>query len=128
MEGLGKRLREKARILGLSDSEVARRLGLSQTRYHNYVSDITEPDLATLLRICRVLGTSPDEVLAFGDVPAPWSETDLAGRKLASAMSGMDGEDLVHTTDLLEAIVAVRLRKVRDGRDGGSSEGNTAEG
>jgi transcriptional regulator with XRE-family HTH domain len=51
MKGLGQRLRERARELGLADAAVAERLGLSQQRYQNYASDQTEPDLETLVRI-----------------------------------------------------------------------------
>lgn len=65
MEGLGRRLRERARELGLSDAEVARRAGLTATRYGHYVSNYREPDLATFARICAVLGTTPNDLLAF---------------------------------------------------------------
>lgn len=67
MQGLGDRLRQRARELGLTDSEVARRLGLSQARYANYVADKREPDYRTLLDICRILSLSPDDL--FGVSP-----------------------------------------------------------
>ena len=108
MEGLGKNLRERARALGLSDSEIARRLGLSQARYHNYVSDTAEPDLGTLVRICRVLGTSPDGLLLpDGDV-APQSETEIARQRVASAAAALEGEALAYTADLIEAMLTVQ--------------------
>ena len=66
MEGMGGRMRARARELGWSDAEVARRLGLAQTRYANYVTDRHEPDLATLVRICGVLGLSADGLLGIG--------------------------------------------------------------
>ena len=65
MEEYGNRLRERARSLGLKDIDVARRLGLSQGRYANYVNGNREPDLSTFVKICRVLGTSPNEILGF---------------------------------------------------------------
>ena len=65
MDGVGGRLRARAVELGLSDAEVARRSGLTTTRYGHYVTDYREPDLATLVRICRVLGLRPDEALGF---------------------------------------------------------------
>ena len=85
MQGMGARLRARARELGLSDSEVARRLDLSQPRYANYVNDINEPDLATFARICRTLGTTPDAVLAFSDVPGEGDEERLKARIAAAA-------------------------------------------
>jgi transcriptional regulator with XRE-family HTH domain len=65
MQGIGDRLRQRARGLGLTDTEVARRLGMSQARYANYVADKREPDYRTLLDICRILTTSPDHLLGF---------------------------------------------------------------
>ena len=67
MEGLGDRLRVRARELGWTDAEVARRVGVGQTRYANYVTDRHEPDLATLTRICAVLRYSPSDLLGRSD-------------------------------------------------------------
>lgn len=111
MKGLGKSLREKAALLGLSDSEVARRLGISQARYHNYVADVAEPDLGTLVRICRVLAASPDELLAFNDGGVSPSEGDILRQRIASAMQALDGDALAYTADLLDAFVTSRGRQ-----------------
>ena len=113
MEGLGKILRERARTLGLSDSEIARRLGLSQARYHNYVSDTAEPDLGTLVRICRALGTSPDEVLLFAGAIKPRTDSEIARERVASAATALEGEALAYTADLVEAMLAVQRGRVR---------------
>ena len=45
MKGFGERLRARAKELGLTDSEVARRTGLTQRRNSNYVNETVEPDL-----------------------------------------------------------------------------------
>jgi transcriptional regulator with XRE-family HTH domain len=71
--------------LGISDSEVARRVGIAQPRYANYVNDANEPDLATLVRICRVLGTSPDVVLGFAEAARGELEEVLVARVAAVA-------------------------------------------
>ncbi len=55
MELLGKQLRKRARQLGLSDAEAARRARLGERRYGHYVTGTREPNLATLLRIYPVL-------------------------------------------------------------------------
>lgn len=113
MEGLRKILRERAKSLGLSDSEIARRLGLSQARYHNYVSDTAEPDLGTLVRICRALGTSPDEVLLVAGEVAPRTESQIARERVASAAAALEGEALAYTADLVEAMLMVQRRRVQ---------------
>ena len=113
MKGLGKVLRDRATVLGLSDSEVARRLGLSQARYHNYVADVTEPDLATFVRICRTLGVSPNEALGYdGRAPSPTGD-DLSRERVHSAVQAIEGDVLAYTADMLEALVNSRLKSVR---------------
>ncbi len=61
--GWGARLRDRARALGLTDSEVARRLDLTPRRYSSYVNETREPHFRDLLRICRALSLTPDHVL-----------------------------------------------------------------
>ncbi|HYD64081.1 helix-turn-helix transcriptional regulator [Azospirillum sp.] len=67
MEAFGQALRDRARALGLTLSEVARRAGMSERRFGNYVTGRREPDFATLLRICRVLATTPNDLLGVGE-------------------------------------------------------------
>lgn len=88
MELFTKRLRERARQLGLADAEVARRAGLAERRYGHYARGTREPDFATLLRICTVLDTTPNDLLLAGQMVRPsaharWlSRLVAAGRKL----------------------------------------------
>ncbi len=113
MKGLGKVLRHRATVLGLSDSEVARRLGLSQARYHNYVADVTEPDLATFVRICRTLGVSPNEALGYDVRVSSPTGDDLSRERVHSAVQAIEGDVLAYTADMLEALVNSRLKTVR---------------
>ena len=86
--GWGERLRERGRALGLTDSEVARRLGLSQRRYSSYVNESREPGFADLLRICEVLRVTPDHVLGV-DRPDPGDE---ALRRAGTALARLSAE------------------------------------
>jgi transcriptional regulator with XRE-family HTH domain len=71
MQVFAQRIRERARELGLSDAEVARRAGLSERRYGYYATGEREPNLATLVRICEVLAATPNDLLlAEGKPPA----------------------------------------------------------
>lgn len=89
MDLFARRLRERARHLGLSDAEVARRAGLLERRYGNYVTGSREPDFATLLRICTVLGVMPNDLLTDEAAPEardPWLDRlVLAFQDLSSA-------------------------------------------
>ena len=60
MPGIGKNLKKRAKELGLSDSEIARRLGVEQRTYSGYVNDQREPNFRTLKKICKVLDVSYD--------------------------------------------------------------------
>jgi predicted transcriptional regulator len=56
MEIFGKRLRERATQLGISNAETARRIGLDERRYGHYVSGRREPNLMILKRISGRIG------------------------------------------------------------------------
>ena len=106
MEGIGDRLKARAAELGLSGAEVARRAGLTATRYGHYLQDIREPDLATLVRICRVLGLRPDVLLAY-DQAAAGSDALLAKRAAVAAYVDMlDAGSLNLALPVVQAIAA----------------------
>lgn len=91
----------------MSDAEVARRAGLTATRYGHYVSDYREPDLATFGRICGVLGTTPNDLLAF--------EPELDGLEAARATvvrsaATMDAATLEVAATVMRALAAVSTR------------------
>ncbi|TWB56139.1 helix-turn-helix domain-containing protein [Nitrospirillum viridazoti] len=82
-------MRARSRALGLTDAEVAERLGLSQSRYARYVSDSREPDFETLLRICDALDISPNALLIGGE---PTRVTDPEIDRAVVALMGMDSQ------------------------------------
>lgn len=93
MKIFAERLKGRAAVLGLSNAEVARRIGLSERRYGHYVSGGREPDLATLVRIARVLGTSPNHLLGFDDEESKSSKRSrLTDRLIAAAKMANDVE------------------------------------
>lgn len=71
MDIFAKRLTERAKQLGISNAEVARRAELDERRYAHYASGRREPDLATLVRIARALRTSPNWLLNVDEEGAP---------------------------------------------------------
>ncbi len=112
MEGLGKRLRFRTRELGLSDAEAARRAGLTTTRYGHYVTDYREPDLVTLVRICRVLGIRPDELLAYEGAEIEDDELIEQRRKVTGFVSAMDRATLSLAAPVMQALAATfKLRE-----------------
>ena len=102
MQTWGERLRLRARELGLTDAEVARRLGLAQGRYSAYVNMAREPDLALFLRICQVLGTTPDVIL--GVVQGERDETPMM-TEIVAGLRTFDDDRLALVAGLVRAVV-----------------------
>lgn len=104
MHGLGERLRSRARELGLSDAEVARRAGLGQTRYASYVTDRHEPDLTTFQRICVVLGMPAADLLG-GTVLAD-EEIGTLRAKISAAAQALDKRSLEVAVIVMDGLIA----------------------
>ena len=102
MQTWGERLRLRARELGLTDAEVARRLGLAQGRYSAYVNMAREPDLALFLRICQALGTTPDVIL--GVVQGGQDETPVM-TEIVAGLCTLDDDRLALVAGLVRAVV-----------------------
>ena len=122
MEGFGDRLRARARELGFSDAEVARRAGLGQTRYAGYVTDRHEPDFATLKRICAVLGISASDLLG---TPVPTTERARELRdRISSAAEALDERSLEIAAVVVDGLVA-RLGAARGKADDDEGTGKS---
>lgn len=106
MELFASNLRKRAEELGISHAEVARRAGLSETRYGNYVSGRREPDLATLVRIATVLGTTPDGLLTTDICMA--APEEATRQRTAAALIALRPDDLERVAIMVEALVAAR--------------------
>ncbi|WP_253626100.1 helix-turn-helix domain-containing protein [Bradyrhizobium sp. USDA 4515] len=108
MEVFAKRLRDRARELGLSDAEVARRAGLAERRYGHYTRGARQPDFQTLLRICQVLGVTPNDLLIKAQ-----SRLSQQGRwqeRLRAAGAQLDVDDLRMAVAQVEVIVDYRRK------------------
>jgi transcriptional regulator with XRE-family HTH domain len=94
MQVFAQRIRERARELGLSDAEVARRAGLSERRYGYYVTGEREPNLATLVRICEVLAATPNDLLLAEGKPPAQSQRDRVLARISVATDHLSVAEL----------------------------------
>lgn len=79
LEDIGARLREERDRVGISQRELARRIGLSASMISQIESGQSKPSVSTLYAIVTELGVSVDEVFSGnGDRPAA-SDGDHAG-------------------------------------------------
>ena len=106
MNGMGARMKARARELGLSDTKVAERAGLAQTRYAAYAVDKYEPDLATLLRICQVLHLTPNDLLGWTE---PFGNVESANlrRRIATNLS-MLKPDMLEVMSTIASALATK--------------------
>src|ERR1700736_6507072 len=108
MQVFAQRIRERARELGLSDAEVARRAGLSERRYGYYATGEREPNLATLIRICEVLAASPNDLLLSEGKPPQQSSRDRLLARIVAGASNLSIADLELAVCLIECVSARR--------------------
>ena len=107
MQGFGARLVARARELGLTNAEVARRAGLSERRFGNYVTDTREPDLHTITVLARVLVISSDELLGI-TAPKSTKERQRLFAQMEAALGQVTKADLELISVQLRAIAAWR--------------------
>lgn len=107
MEQFATRLRKRAGELGISNAEAARRVGLSERRFAHYVTGAREPDLATLVRIARILETTPNELLGVG-AEHKRSKRSLLRERLQVAARAMDERSLEIVVIQAEALAESR--------------------
>jgi transcriptional regulator with XRE-family HTH domain len=110
MESFAANLKRRAQELGLSNAEVARRAGLTERRYGNYITARREPDLATLVRIATVLESTPNALLDFDKETVPQTVDELLKAKIASAASTLQSGDLEVMAIAIEAIAIHRTK------------------
>ena len=111
MQAFQTRLRQRAKSLGLSDAEVARRAGLSERRYGHYVAGEREPNLATLVRISEVLALTPNDLLLPEPLTAPENERGGLEARFQSAINSLERDDLELALRQVECLISHRLSK-----------------
>ena len=110
MSSFCKQLRARGQQLELSDAAIARRLGISQSRYTNYVNGHREPDFEMLTRICLVLHTTPNDLLGF-DGPGEQKLADNRYlQRIAAAAQALNPETLRMAVVVMDAMAANQER------------------
>jgi transcriptional regulator with XRE-family HTH domain len=116
LDGIGDRLREERVKSGISQRELARRLGLSASMISQLESGMSKPSVGTLYAIVTELDVSLDKVIRGQDFPEPGAPAELTVNplvhpderqaiELASGVrweeltaSSEDGVDFLHAT------------------------------
>lgn len=69
LDGIGDRLREERVKAGISQRELARRLGVSPSLISQLESGMSKPSVGTLYAIVTELDVSPDRLIRGSDYP-----------------------------------------------------------
>ena len=110
MEIFADRIRRRTDELEISLAEVARRAGISDRSLSHYLGGRSEPNLATLIRLAGVLGTTPNDLL--GIEPKADKKLSERDRLLKRACATIDQFE----TDRLRLIVAMLEAALAEGR------------
>ena len=86
MDTWNSRIRERIAEMGMSQSDLARSIGLSKSRVDSYLQAIREPPLAEFMRIVSALGVTSDWVL-FGGINR--AVVHVSKSKLASRIDAL---------------------------------------
>ncbi|MBW9114573.1 helix-turn-helix transcriptional regulator [Rhizobium cauense] len=108
MDPFSTNLKRRAEQLGITNAEVARRAGLSDRRYGNYVNGVREPDLATLVRIATILETSVDELLGLRGEERVRSVEEVFQERISSALKALHEQDLAQLVVMIEALAKAK--------------------
>jgi len=68
---IGQVMRTRAAALGISEAEVARRVGISSRRFSYYVNDEREPEFDMLAKIAKALEWKSSQLIAAAEGDAP---------------------------------------------------------
>ncbi len=101
-------MRIRAHELGLTDAEIARRADLSPRRYGFYVTGDREPDFQTFIKICKVLATTPNELLGFENTKRTGKklkQREALLARLEAATNVLDEEPLSLVVDHAELVL-----------------------
>ena len=66
MKNYGKKITGYRKKVGLLQAELAEKLGVTRQAVSRWEHDVTEPDLESVKRMCRIFGITTDEFL-FGE-------------------------------------------------------------
>ena len=106
MTSFASRLRARGRQLKMSEAQIAKHLGLSRACYADYVNGGGERDIALLLRLCRVLRISPNELLGYEGGAAAPPATRRYLQRIAAAVPVLTPKSLKMAASIIDAMAA----------------------
>ncbi len=89
----GEKIRNARKTLGLTQRQLADRLGVSNTTISNWEKGLSRPDADLIQELCRVLGLQPNDFYGTNENQAPAdSRRPVSDEDIKFALFGGDGE------------------------------------
>ena len=104
MEPFVREVRRRAAALGITQAEIARRSGVSIRAFSHYLSERSEPNLATLVRIAEVLRCTPNDLLGMNQAAGLEGESAEIRGRIAASCQRLDVRSLWLALMLVEAV------------------------
>jgi len=107
------RLSEIRSATGLSQSDVAKHLGISRQAYGHYETGVREPDNATIIKLAKLYDVTTDYLLGISDEKKPSGDASTEDVKVA--LFGGAGEVTDEMWDEVTSFVEyVKLKHKKD--------------
>ena len=106
MENLGDRIKSKRKLLGMSQSELAEKVGISYAQVGRYETKDVQPPAKTLVAIASALQVSPDYLLhGTPEEKANHELSDTELIELFKAVEKMESADQEVIKKLIDAFI-----------------------
>ncbi|MBQ8229223.1 MAG: helix-turn-helix transcriptional regulator [Clostridia bacterium] len=64
---IGNKIKELMAVKGYTQQKVAEMLGVRQNTVSQWITDTNEPNCQTIIALCKILDTTPNELLGWED-------------------------------------------------------------
>lgn len=64
---IGKNILESMKVNGITQTELAKLLGVKQNTVSQWINGVNEPNCQTIVKLCYVLEITPNEIFGWKD-------------------------------------------------------------
>lgn len=88
----GDRIRDARKAAGLTQRQLAERLGVSNTSISNWEKGLSRPDADMIQKLCVILSLQPNYFYGTESAPAEPGKRTVSDEEIKFALFGGDGE------------------------------------
>jgi len=88
----GEKIRSARKSLGLTQRQLADRLGVSNTSVSNWEKGLSRPDADMIQMLCGILRLQPNDFYGTNEAPAEDPRRSVSDEDIKFALFGGDGE------------------------------------